>query len=689
MMKNLSAEKAIYNEDINQFIADMFRRFTPPLDSELVVNNDSIVFMDNHSPKIKEGTYTISANQTMDGTDILADSASTNTNQKIHVNGPRFNLGPQEILSVFPPNGSSGDHTHVMPHLVLNRSTLPWEIDRKLLPWDTNSVSEKDPWLALILFNGDEMPEIKTETVGNLKFNNDADIPDPIYNPGNESITTIEVKTSLVQEILKATDLPYLSHVRIKHHAEDVKSLSLERSYIVGKRLPKAGSTSTVHLVSLVDFPMADTSENIKFVSLFNWSFTCPKEKPAFKDILKSLDTRSFRLYAENQDKTTIENKYYLNGYVPLPHFMRKGLKTLSWYRSPLLPDVRCFTEPDLTMAYGPDNYLELDNNTNMLHVTYAAAWQLGRMLTLENTPAGLAIHKLKRNVAQAIKSQKMAKSSHINFLTVSNQSENHQQLLAAVNKPENVLKANENADLSSVTFDKIISDWFSSLISLEVIPFNYLVPHDSMLPPESLRMFVLDFNWIIALLEGALSVGGKENFTLPKPKYTQDKIYSGFLLRSEVIGDYPDFHIAAYTERLTDIEEVDSGSISPSIKRKLSNDVLFCLFQMETKLDADGKPLQDTPIQTVDLFLKKEALHMGFDFENGQLEKKARDEDGKEIPEKVLNVDPYINSERAIDLYQLRAGMQNISGIPIENSHAFTLQMMEGVPKIRISVKD
>jgi hypothetical protein len=27
----------------------------------------------------------------------------------------------------FPPDGSLGEHSNVLPHIILNRSTLPWE----------------------------------------------------------------------------------------------------------------------------------------------------------------------------------------------------------------------------------------------------------------------------------------------------------------------------------------------------------------------------------------------------------------------------------------------------------------------------------------------------------------------------------------------------------------------------------
>jgi hypothetical protein len=48
---------------------------------------------------------------------------------------------------------------------------------------------------------------------------------------------------------------------------------------------------------------------------------------------------------------------------------------------------------------------------------------------------------------------------------------------------------------------------WLANLVLLTGVPFEYLVPDDAMLPPESLRFFFVDENWIERLIDGALSV--------------------------------------------------------------------------------------------------------------------------------------------------------------------------------------
>ena len=52
------------------------------------------------------------------------------------------------------------------------------------------------------------------------------------------------------------------------------------------------------------------------------------------------------------------------------------------------------------------------------------------------------------------------------------------------------------------------LAKWLTQLENLVGVPFNYLVPDIAMLPPETLRFFHIDPNWINALVDGATSIG-------------------------------------------------------------------------------------------------------------------------------------------------------------------------------------
>src|SRR3569832_2809865 len=123
-------------------------------------------FIEFHQPTLKDGDYKITVKQEIktkgsDSHKIPQDTHFTKT-QTFSILGDRFSLNPQDIHAVFPPAGSLGEHSNVLPHIILNRSTLPWE---RLA--DTSK--ENFPWLALLLFDEDEKPTPKIRTISQLK----------------------------------------------------------------------------------------------------------------------------------------------------------------------------------------------------------------------------------------------------------------------------------------------------------------------------------------------------------------------------------------------------------------------------------------------------------------------------------------------------------------------------------------
>jgi len=129
---------------------------------------------------------------------------------------------------------------------------------------------------------------------------------------------------------------------------------------------------------------------------------------------------------------------------------------------------------------------------------------------------------------------------------------------------------------LGPVTVPDDVAAWLGRLHALVGVPFGYLVPDEQMLPPESIRFFCLDDNWVRALLDGAFSVG--RNLTteatgasanLDRATFdtvadqardaaprrlraaatdpTPAKAWTGFLLRSSVVADYPGLGVNVY----------------------------------------------------------------------------------------------------------------------------------------------
>lgn len=126
-------------------------------------------------------------------------------------------------------------------------------------------------------------------------------------------------------------------------------------------------------------------------------------------------------------------------------------------------------------------------------------------------------------------------------------------------------------SSLDEVELPEALAEWLGRLRLLKGLPFNYLVPDEGMLPPESIRFFYLDMNWVDALLDGAFSIG--RNLTATENEATTNldtavmpavhqhvrrrvtnmrakalgmaapeatlQVVSGFLLRSSVVSAY------------------------------------------------------------------------------------------------------------------------------------------------------
>src|SRR4030095_12081012 len=110
-------------------------------------SSGTIEFIDYHRPLLPPDDYEIAISQDV----FIRGSQAEPTFSamaRFSVLGPRFELKPEDINSVFPPDGSLGDHSNVLPHIIFNRSTLPWERS-------ADESQENIPWLALLLFDDD------------------------------------------------------------------------------------------------------------------------------------------------------------------------------------------------------------------------------------------------------------------------------------------------------------------------------------------------------------------------------------------------------------------------------------------------------------------------------------------------------------------------------------------------------
>lgn len=597
-----------------------------------------VKFTQYHQPGLQDGEYQIDIAQTIQSTNGRISQATYSQTLKFAVFGERFSINPQEIQAVFPPQGSLGEHSNVLSHVIVNCSTLPWE--RSAI------VGRKDlPWLVLLVFDESEKPQPQVLTLAELQQTPAKQFPsfnlEAAQHP-EDKVTVIDVPKSLLKQIMPSTeDLALMAHIRQGLDAND-KPMGEEFAVIFANRLPLPGRKAIAHLVSVENrytktagFKLSGMGETIRLVTLKTWWFSCTDENECFEQLLINLNRNPQTLRLPHNSNRDAE-RYLSAGYVPLPHNTIKGEQIVSWYRSPLIPGEQS-TQQIYLPARCSEELLRYNPHNKLVDVSYAAAWELGRLLTLQSKQVSVELFKWKRHHVQQLKQRE-------------------QQLLHLPLQP--VL-----TDATQTTSATTVDNWFRDLSLLKWIPFDYLVPDETMLPVESIRFFQVDSQWVDCLLDGAFSIGRVTNLDHKQDRQlnhiqpqSSDNL-SGFLMRSDVVFGWS--HL-----------EVDCDESSELLRmERLSSHVLLCLFS--------GTPTK------INIHLRPEKLHFGVEeIAVGQYQKRGRDVQGN-INDSAVTI-PWKGEVKArtINLSQLAKDLGNIS-----SSAQFALQMIEGVPKVSFTV--
>ena len=259
------------------------------------MTRSAVTFLDRHQPSLDPGDYTIKVEQSV-GLAELGAAETFSAERRFSVLGPRFTLDPQEIQEMFPPPGSLGDHSHALPHIILKRSTLPWERP-------AGKHDKTLPWLALLLFDEKELPRVRQgiETVKVLRSNSlFSDLPRERGDHDDDQVTVIDVPGDLLKQLMPTeTDLRYLAHVRQTGQAEVAPKTEIARAnqvaVVIGNRLPMLGRTSVVHLVSLenrfsIGASAYQDADTVRLVSLKSWRFSCISTKHTLRSLLTQLN---------------------------------------------------------------------------------------------------------------------------------------------------------------------------------------------------------------------------------------------------------------------------------------------------------------------------------------------------------------------------------------------------------------
>ena len=111
-----------------------------------------IKFVQAYTPALDAGVYNFSYTQTVSSQSKKnAFKEDFPDSQTFFVKGARFILG-SEVIDVFPPNSMNGEYSNVLPHIVLEQRTYPWQRTCGAVI-ETDADQNRLPFLALLVFD--------------------------------------------------------------------------------------------------------------------------------------------------------------------------------------------------------------------------------------------------------------------------------------------------------------------------------------------------------------------------------------------------------------------------------------------------------------------------------------------------------------------------------------------------------
>ncbi|MEL7426120.1 MAG: hypothetical protein AAFN81_24220, partial [Bacteroidota bacterium] len=304
----------------------------PPDASDTIIN-----FYDNYMPSLTDGQFTITLSQTISQTTTgIPDTPQDPVSQTFLVNGPRFAIPPADVNHVFPHKGSTGIFDTYLPQIVLEEKALPWERLLALSP-----AQPKIPWMALLVFSGDELPvptppppagSRKNPTRVTNRLLNDVVVS--TYNghsttgpstgilgphlhklevnedPSKVHCKTIDIPVAVFNQLAPSlNDAQFLAHTREVSLANKATvkgktgffSAVIANRFAVPPTAPAIVNTNIAHLVSLEGFesylkqdgpPNVTGFNTVRMISLQSWTFNVQADPAeSFAELMSHLIT--------------------------------------------------------------------------------------------------------------------------------------------------------------------------------------------------------------------------------------------------------------------------------------------------------------------------------------------------------------------------------------------------------------
>ena len=533
--------------------------------------------------QLKTGQYQLRVSSKVDG---RTSNIGLKTSEiKFGLYSPRFALGEEGF--VYPPDQSSAAFPkHTLPKLVLNNALYPHS--RELFHNAAPDHHTDSPFCLLMTFHQSDfskdgqvhhvLPPLKyqlNELLGNygqlkpvsqrlsqLRNRTLEDISVFNLNPDQENkelqlhlplfkawknekaksqpepdelpINLLFIEKDKLNDWLpNAKELCQLTYAQAEASGKD----SLEVTTLLSNRATKNQGLYHCYLLSLENRYDSGTYElfipngvkaqdYLGFVILKQWQFECEEIKP-----------QQSQVYLREELNKIQYQQFQLQPHF-LTHHLRDGEKGASLYTHPLRPPNQPITYVDRTedsvfkkqTAINSDQLVVM--REDQYDVTYATAWELGRVVALSMPSFMQSLVSYKQNTS------KKEKLKH--FLN----------------------KVKE---------------------ALSLIPLHYLLPHGWQPASPEIRLFKFDPWWLIHFLKGVYSMGDqtlledhKDSHFFEIADQLKDLLKTGktqelygFIMHSRLLADFPELKV-----------QPKNISTEPLLKRKINEHSVLWVFR-------------------------------------------------------------------------------------------------------------
>ena len=437
-------------------------------------------------------------------------------------------------------------------------------------------------------------------------------------------------------------------------------------SVLVCNRFPNSntqvaeGIKHYVFLVSLEGFENyinkhEVTQANVRIATLANWSFTClPAPKETFSGLMRNIfeeqasNIKFLNLPPlsenvpdeENKEKAKKLNPLFNKGYVPLIHRLSTAETTWAWYRGPLVPDKTVLPQEQDFSQSSKAAYIYLSDQ-EVFDVSYAIAWELGRLLAMANPNFISTLMQLRyqihQNTQQSARLQELSdqfyqtagkkfnsqsgllslfaqkmkldlKVLQKDYLDTENKNSYEQNSTNSTSLKENQdplqrrykfksqlmkkhrehqLTASNNSSSSAQEDDgtnillSSLLEWLNALRLLKNIPFQYLVVDPKLLPINSIRFFYIDEMWFDQIEEGCFSLGLHCDKDNESNKFIKNEIREKRKSLSLPVAGFL-LHspiVSGWPDLIVEFNAKKGEKINMLRKENLGENVLLCLF--------------------------------------------------------------------------------------------------------------